>query len=283
MRRPRIPFGAALALALAAGLAALAASDPARPATPWYQVEVVIFAQGGESPWDRDDWREEGPPPLPENTVELLPGLPLVGEAKGSNRRHAFRSLPASKLELTAAADRLDRAADYRVLLHVGWRQPGSRRDDAPAVHLDTLRGLSPGARFAAAPGEAVDGTIRLWRRRFLHVDTDLAFGDVEAWRGRKDAGADAEPGNEHREAAPAAGVASNPDTGEGAVAGAAELGAPGPTGRKETEATTEPRPAGGEPRRAARIARSLRVRAGKPHYIDHPLFGVLLKVSRLR
>lgn len=282
MRPPRTRFGAVFALA--AGIAVGAASAPARPATPWYQVEAVVFAERDAArPEDRPHWREEGPPPIPENAVELLAALAPGDGGAGANRRHAFRALPASELDLSGAADRIDRSDAYRVLLHVGWRQPGFPPDDAPAVRLDSSLGLASGSRFAAAPGEAVGGTIRLWRRRFLHVDTDLAFGEIEAWRGRREgADADAAPGSERREA-PEGGGVSNPGAGEGAEAGAAEPGAPGPPGREEAEAAAEPRPAGGEGRRVARIARSLRVRAGKLHYIDHPLFGVLLSVERLR
>lgn len=281
MRSPRTRFGAVFVLA--AGIAAGAAGAPARPATLWYQVEAVVFAQGGESSRDRNDRGREEPPPLPENTVELLPALAPAGGAAGSGRPHAFRSLPASQLDLAATAARLDRAAGYRVLLHVGWRQPGFPEEAAPAVHLGTLQGLTPDDRFTAAPGEAADGTIRLWRRRFLQVDVDLSFGDVGAWRRRRDAEpTGAEPGGESREA-PEAGAASNPDAAEGEGAGAVEPGAPGPTGREEAEAATAPQPAGGERRRVARVARSLRVRAGKLHYVDHPLFGVLLTVKRLR
>lgn len=282
-------FGAVLSLA--AGLATLAASAPARPATPWYQVEVVVFAEGGESPSGRGDWREEGPPPLPENTIELLAALGVGDEAGGSGRRHAFRALPASKLELGAAAARLDRNDAYRVLLHVGWRQPGSSRGDAPAVRLGTLRGLVPDGRFAAsaAPGESVEGTIRLWRRQFLHVDVDLAFGDVGGWRRREEAAdPSAAPGSE-RPGAPEAGAASSADTepgdgSEGTGATATELRAPGSAEGEEAEtgATAVPRPGSGERRRVARLVRSLRLRAGRLHYLDHPLFGALLQVKRL-
>lgn len=282
MRPPRTRFGAVFALA--AGIAVGAASAPARPATPWYQVEAVVFAERDAArPEDRPHWREEGPPPIPENAVELLAALAPGDGGAGASRRHAFRALPASELDLSGAADRLDRSDAYRVLLHVGWRQPGFPPDDAPAVHLDSFPGLASGSRFAVAPGEAVGGTIRLWRRRFLHVDTDLAFGEIEAWRGRREGGdAGAAPGSGRREA-PEGGGVSNPGAGEGAEAGAAEPGVPGPPGREEAEAAAEPRPAGGEGRRVARIAHSLRVRAGKLHYIDHPLFGVLLRVERLR
>ena len=58
MKPARSPFGAPLALV--AGLAWLAAAHPAAAATPWYHVEAVLFAQGGDSPWDRDNWREGG-------------------------------------------------------------------------------------------------------------------------------------------------------------------------------------------------------------------------------
>lgn len=278
-------FGAVLALT--AGLAGLAASAPARPATPWYQVEAVVFAEGGGSPSGGGDWREEGPPPLPENTIELLSALVAGDEAGASGRRHAFRALPASKLELGAAAARLDRNDAYRVLLHVGWRQPGSSRGDAPAVRLGTLRGGIGDDRFTAAPGESVEGTIRLWRRQFLHMDVDLAFGDVEAWRRREDAADPSDTPGSERPGTPEAGAASSADAepGDGSEGTrAAELRAPGAAEEEEaqTGAMAAPRP-GGERRRVARLVRSLRLRAGRLHYLDHPLFGVLVMVKRLR
>ena len=275
MRRPRIRFGAPLALAFATGLASLAPAAPVAAATAWYQVEVVIFAEGGESRWDRDDWREEGPPPLADNTVELLAALAPADVARGSARRHAFRTLPATELGLTAAANRLDRSSAYRVLLHVGWRQPGFPYDDAPAVHLGTQRGLVSDDRFAAAPGESVDGTVRVWRRRFLHVEADLAFGEIVAWLRREAAAAGPAP--------PRIESGATPEAGPGPRVRAEEARAP----RDATQAAGED----GEPQavrdvrplRVARLTRSLRLRAGRLYYIDHPLFGVLLNVKRLR
>ena len=274
MRRPRIRFDATLALAFATGLASLAAAAPAAAATPWYQVEVVIFALGGESRWDRDDWREEGPPRLADNTVELLAALAPADEAGGSARRYAFRTLPTTELDLTAAADRLDRSSAYRVLLHIGWQQPGFPYDDAPAVHLGTLRGLISDDRFTAAPGEAVDGTVRLWRRRFLHVDTDLAFGEIDAWHRRKNAAAGTTQPRTEAGAAPAAGA--------GPRVGAREVPVAGAVARDEAGEEAGSRPGRGEPLRVARLTRSLRLRAGRLYYIDHPLFGMLLNVKRL-
>ena len=263
------PAPAGVSLALAAGLVCLAAATFAAAATRWYHVEVVIFAQGGNSPWSRGDWREEGPPVLAKNTVELLPGLAPADRPAGSARRHAFRTLPAASLDLGATVDRLDRSDDYRVLLHVGWHQPGFSDDDAPGVHLGTLRSLAAQDRFGAASGEEVEGTVRFWRRRFLHVDVDLAFGNVDAWQRR-----------EHGDAAEAlAGARARPG------AGPADGSAPRTSGSTENETEKEiarSGPGHGEVLRVARLTRSLRLRAGRLHYIDHPLFGLLLKVKRL-
>ena len=85
----------------------------------------------------------------------------------------------------------------------------------------------------------------RLWRRRFLYVDVDLAFGGIEAWSVGSQ-GVGAEP-NAARE-----GEGASPADGRG--------------GRLPV----------------ARLTRSLRVEVGRLQYIDHPLVGVLLLVRNL-
>ena len=286
MKARRPAFWAALALV--AGLVSFAATSPAAAATRWYHVEVVLFAQGADdAAWRRNDWREEGPPALAKNTVELLPGLDADGLPAGSNRRHAFRTLPPSALDLGAVVDRLDRSNDYRVLLHVGWNQPGFSDDEAPAVHLGTLGALAGAEERSADPGgEEVEGAVRFWRRRFLHVDVDLSFGDIEAWRERREGATPAavRPGGESESAA-----VSGPAT-DGARTGTPALPAEGSAGRAEgstaegDEPETDARRMAGadEPLRVTRLTRSLRLRSGRLHYIDHPRFGVLLVVRRL-
>ena len=277
------PAAASVSLTLAAGLVCLAVATFAAAATPWYHVEVVIFAQGGESPWNRDDWREEGPPILAKNTVELLPGLAPADRPAGSGRRHAFRALPASSLDLGAAVDRLDRSNDYRVLMHVGWHQPGFSDDDAPGVHLSTLWSLVAEDRFGAASGEEVEGTVRFWRRRFLHVDVDLSFGDIEAWREQTEgsAPAAARPGGESAVPGP---MMAGARTGTPALAAQGSAGRAGGSAAEGDEPETGARRVAeaDEPLRVVRLTRSLRLRSGRLHYIDHPLFGVLLVVRRL-
>ena len=276
-------LGAVLVGALVAGLVSFAATTPAAAATRWYHVEVVLFAQGADdTAWRRNDWREEGPPALAKNTVELLPGLGADGLPAGSNRRHAFRTLPATALDLGAVADRLDRSNDYRVLLHVGWNQPGFSDDEAPAVHLSTLGALAGAEERSAGPGgEEVEGAVRFWRRRFLHVDVDLSFGDIEAWREREEGAALARPGGES--AVPGLTMA-RPQAGTPALPAEPSAGSAGGSPAEDADPETDARRMAGadEPLRVTRLTRSLRLRSGRLHYIDHPLFGVLLVVRRL-
>ena len=241
----------------------------------------MLFAQGGDSRWSRDDWREEGPADLAKNTVELLPGLAPADRPAGSKRRHAFRTLPATALVLGTTVDRLDRSSDYQMLMHVGWHQPGFSDDDAPGVHLGTLRSLAAVDRFGRATAEEVEGTVRFWRRRFLHVDVDLAFGDVEAWRHREHGTlGDAPPGRERATSRDAVGVArarpgaGGPDPSTVRAHGNAENVAAGAVARSD--------PGDVEPLRVVRLTRSIRLQAGRVHYIDHPLFGMLIEVRRL-
>ncbi len=271
-------------LAVLGALALLAPLSATRADTSWYQVEVVVFAQDDEAGWQRGNWREEGPPPLAGNTVELLVGSSPGTGAGGSSRRHAFRTLSASGLGLGNAVSRLERAGDYGILLHVGWLQPGFTKRDAPAVHLSAPRSFATGGRFDGSAGQGIDGTVRLWRRRFLHMDVDISFGDIEGWRQRvADEAGPADRPNDR------AGTPQVPRGGPGPDTAAPDsgrdlrsAGSAVATVAREVAPETEVKPAAGERLRVVRLVRNLRLDAGALHYVDHPLFGILVLAKRL-
>ena len=284
------PLGPGAALALLGALA-LFAPFPATPAdTPWYQVQIVVFAQVDEAAWHRDNWREEGPPPLAENTVELLVGSNPGAGAGGSARRHAFRTLSASGLDLGGAVSRLERSDEYRVLLHVGWLQPGFSKQDAPAVHLSAPRSFAPEGRFDAPDDQGIDGTVRLWRRRFLHMEVDLAFGDIEGWRrrvageaGHADRPAEGTGAPQEPRAGPAPGMTAPTSGSDPRPAGGVSAAGPPVAGLKtEAETETESKSNAGERLRVVRLVRNLRLKTGGLHYVDHPLFGMLVLAKPL-
>ena len=226
-------------------LVLLCALHPARGAgLPWYAVEVLIFEQGGDAAASEEASSATRPPALPEGTVELLPAFDAEAESAAAGRRHAFRMLPESSFRLRATAARLERTGEYRVILHVAWHQPGFPRNEAPAVHIGTAQGLALGERFAGDAGVAIDGTIRLWRRRFPHIEADLWYGQRQALR---------------RQPAP------GPIEGMGGAAGDEDRPAPH---------------AGGPP--LTRLVESRRLRGKELHYLDHPRVGVLVQALRL-
>lgn len=131
-----------LVLLLALGLspAALAQGD--------YQVEVIVFKQWEAGGPDAERWPLNPPPPAAAQVVSL------------ADPNNGFSRLSPNQLKLHGAAQALAKSPSYEPLIHFGWRQPGLGRDAAPAVQLP-----------ADAP---VQGLIRVYRERYLHVEVDL-------------------------------------------------------------------------------------------------------------
>lgn len=149
-------------------LLAAAAAAPAFGAERWYQVEMIIFER--ESVDDGEVWPE-------------LPEMPDVSRARTlTSAGDSFRQLSASEMKLGGARSRLAAARGYKVLKHVGWRQPGLSRDRAIAVHLS--EGPIRRAAMGGSPQPRLDGTVRLILSRYLHLEVDLALrgeGSAEA------------------------------------------------------------------------------------------------------
>lgn len=213
------------------------AQEPAaeNPEDKWYQIEVIVFEQGGEAALQEEAWDTDPAMPAVEESIALTaPGeSPLEGPGP-----HAFRILPDEARNLTKTHQHLERAADITPILYLAWRQTGMPKAEAPRIqlHVPPRDGEpeTPGAREPEQdpsetalpvlgslklmeeppppPRPVLDGTLRLYVARYLHAEVDLVH---------------------HRE-----GV----DT-------------------------------------PFRLVTSRRMRSGELHYLDHPLFGVLIKV----
>lgn len=149
-------------LLLFAGIALGADTD----APPWYDVELIVFKNKAPPAQNGELW------PLDPGTPELAQATELSPPAAGAQ---AFQQLASPGQTLDSALARLSASRDYRPLLHLAWRQPVTAQADAPAVHVyggeDRAEGIETGA---AAPARELDGTVRVSRNRFLHVDVDL-------------------------------------------------------------------------------------------------------------
>ncbi|MGE0371698.1 MAG: peptidoglycan binding protein CsiV [Gammaproteobacteria bacterium] len=162
-------------LLLAAGATA-GAADAEAPA--WYDVEVLVFKNNTPPAPDGELWPVDPGVPDLGRAVELVPppqSNPLPGPAQ------PFQQLADANFSLNTAAARLSASRDYRPLLHLAWRQPVSAQADAPAVQLHGegedagAAGMEP---MGIAPARELDGTVRVSRNRFLHIDVDMIYRD---------------------------------------------------------------------------------------------------------
>jgi hypothetical protein len=183
-----------LAASLMVPLAAGAQADEVQ----WYAVEVVFFDQRGAVADDGERW-------------PVVPSLPSadtpVVTINDTSTIRGFRGLAADGRQLNGIRRKLANTGGYKVLAHIGWRQPGLARDAAPGIALpldwrpdfgatakslyggeadtDSSGGPSDGSSGAEqAPNPFVDvpsgtrlfGTVRAYRERHLHLELDLRF-----------------------------------------------------------------------------------------------------------
>ena len=128
-----------LALSLVCSAPAFAAQS--------YDVEIVVFAY--RHPGDNG---EQWPASLPEE----------AGPAAIYSSDQASE-LPVGAYRLNRISNGLRQSSAYAVLFHKAWRQPAY--DSANAVGFPV---------HTAADSYSIDGSVRLIRERFLHLDADL-------------------------------------------------------------------------------------------------------------
>lgn len=195
-----------------------------------------------EPPVNRDEEEE------PFSPIDLT-GLPQRLALPDNLARDPYILLPDRYFELNNLDQRIRQAPDMRLLQHVAWRQTVAGNDLSDPVFIQT--GDQYGLSFE------VEGMLALKKNRYLHIDTDLLYSrfkrkllnDGVHWEiFTQDAPASQLDG--YRDVTIDGFTLLNEDTSEYQ----AELTAP--------------------------FRQSRRVMAGELHYLDHPLLGMLIKVS---
>lgn len=272
---------------------------------------MIVFERIGDENLLDEVWlADPGRPPIDES-IELnrASGLALAEELGegGSAGPYAFRLLDRGHFRLDGVFSRLRGSRDYRPLLHVAWHQPGYSRRRAKHAHVQGFRDAAGGSG-AYSPGAGawpvIDGTVQLYARRFLHLRADLLYyrrdprSDAdfrEASNAPSPAAASAEDAlggsAQAVEAMPASSagddagvsVSALPESSALSTTASVESGLVSGSGTGSGLATSgEHRGvAQGGPPPVFRMTTSRRMRPGELHYLDHPLFGVLVIVSR--
>jgi hypothetical protein len=171
----------------------------------------------------------------------LEPGKPAIGEAV------ALVSDPASlfgkipEQKLTLNDVKQKIQKNYHLVLHQGWRQTIADKATAPKVHV--VGGKQYNTDAGATQNE-VDGVIRLTSGTYLHVDADLLM---------------------HK---PMKILSETPANGTG-IAKFAEV-----ANRSHWQSDPNAR------LQSFRLKGSNRIRANEIHYLDHPMYGVIIMVT---
>lgn len=206
-------------------------------AQTWYQVEVIVFDEPGTAGKNEESWADNPGVPDLTKAIELV-GADGLSLSDGDSVPHAYRLINPSRLSLRGVWSRLGRSGQFRPLAHLGWQQPGLGPRSARAVHLIAW-GNATGGGAGLSP--IVDGTLRIYRTRFLHAEVDLLYRP--------------EGGQVLRQ-----GIGGSSGQGSGSVAVDQALGSGS----------------------AYRLAIKRKMRSKELHYIDHPLFSLLIRVTPL-
>ena len=216
----------------------------------WYQVEVILFKYIKPDA-DNEWWYENPGLPGRDQTIELIMDTadPVAGETVDpADEADLMLYLALSKdhYRLAGVKRVLELSRDYQPLLHVAWQQPGLDSRNIRAIHLDNTQfEEEPAEQTEPEPGEG-------WARPEYTPPVKVYDGILRLRKSRY-LHVDVD-------------FAYFPESMEQPTRGS-------------------PEGTGGNDRPSAdyvRLTQSSRIKLDKLHYFDHPLFGLIVQVSRI-
>jgi len=272
----------------------------------WFQVEVAIFSQQPPAGQHQEHWRRDIALAYPPHWVELRSPEAFEKEALAHFRskaeaerqlqqmqpieddqqlsppitppveaqsyslddvrvdlaREPYFFLPRQEHQLTNEVRALKWDKRYRVLFHEAWRQPVVEYDKAPALLID-------GGNLFGDHSE-LSGSLTLSVSRYLHLKTNLWFSEFVANYGQERLDWPELPTR----------PSLKKQEGNALLFGQPEQGlwAQFNSGSEEySSILAQPY----LPRQVVLLEQKRRMRSEELHYIDHPLLGLLVKITR--
>lgn len=212
-----------------------------------YMVEIVVFVDDratGYEASNSEQWRNPGALGYPDRLAFLRGDSSEPSAIANPAEPQLMQLLRIPDSEIDAIADHLRKRSRFRVLFEGSWLQELSDRDAAPGVPL--LGGKS------FEPWRELMGTVTLSKERYLHITADLWFSEFAE---RDSYGAD-QPWY---------------------VSQAAIVDLPAPPGRGAAAYERSDY----QPVRSYTLQEFRRLRRDQLNYLDHPVFGAIVKLSR--
>lgn len=130
-------------------------------AAPWYQVEIIVFAQAKGSYHNSESWSQD----------LVLPDFTNARALDPAGSGTAFRAIDERHFRLQREWNKLENSSEYKPLIHMGWQQPGL--PSARAVGVLVEAGAASPALGGAKP---LSGVISVSLSRYLHLDANLLY-----------------------------------------------------------------------------------------------------------
>ncbi len=237
----------------------------------WYQVEVIVFNYLSPD-FDGELWYENPGLPDRHNSIELIAELAdsedidinfksteMTNVEIPANKVELipYLQLPESSLRLDGIERVLKLSRGYRPLLHVAWQQPGLTASNARAVHLQKFEETEEIQADEFLPQMSDDPSAlhnELAVKEELYQVRDLIFDGTIRLRSSKFLHVDVD-------------IAYFPEF----------LTQENNTDRQEGGLFVQ------QQADYVRLRESRKIRLNEIHYFDHPVFGVILRVSRLK
>jgi hypothetical protein len=266
-------------------LATVTNTASAQTTERWFQVELIAFARQAHD--QLEHWDKDIKPAYPLNWVELKDPTAATTSAAGENTdvttdggsaqesdamrdpaRSPFYLLPRADRKLANHASALARDSRYRVLFHQTWRQPTKSLKSAPAI-------LIYGGNTYGEHTE-LEGSITISLSHLLQINTRLWLTQFEINYGQAPSGWPPLPAQPQQlkkalleQVRNAEDLTSLP-TQPGSWSLPAE---PLTDIISETSAPFLPQ-------RIVMMNEERRMRSNEIHYIDHPLFGLIIQLT---
>ena len=246
----------------------------------WYQVEIVIFAR--QNPDSQEHWPTNIKLGYPLNWVELKDPNNLADQSGATNSpapadsaqqasvdllHDPFYLLPDSDKKLRNHAAALQRDPRYRILAHQAWRQFIGGQKRAPAI-------LIKGGN-AFGNHRELEGSITLSVAQYLQLRTNLWFSEFEINYGQAPGEWPQLPQSPNQlRAEILAADRAEPANDMSDFDQWSSLNTP------TTETTLSNLSEPYLTKRVVLMEQERRMRRSEMHYLDHPLFGLIIQIT---
>jgi Peptidoglycan-binding protein, CsiV len=248
---------------------------------PLYRVELLVFSQPSGA--TAEQWEAIPKLEYPNRSRFLIyPGEQQTGPAGlsgtstaassaigtetapiGPTQPLAFATVSPGDRQFAGKADAMQRSGRYRILFHEAWMQPMGGQSETLPIVLDRSGD--------GGPWPALQGTIKVYLSRYFYLETNLWLntqGEYLQSSWRMPAPPLAPASSARKEVMP---VSTNQ------INGTTYQQQPSPqTAMVETLEPDYPF------RHAVLLQQTRRMRSGEVAYLDHPLLGVLIKITPL-